>query len=718
MIKKLTYKLSKLGIACFIMLSLLIPVYAVDSQESIDAFTAQMTKVENLDFSKVDKLEDVREVVVYARHLYDSLSQADQETIDEAKTTALAEAEAKVLNLWIEELLPFDSFADSGMAWVIDEQYESLVDKLDEATVESLVPQYEKLEEFYENVVPKLQAQKRNDYAKAMEVEKIINNMQVLKLSDKKEAEAARKAYDQLTGLQKAYVTNYELLKEAENNIAKWENKALPHTAPKNIVYSGTRSSTYGPGTPWLSVKQWESVINDMKTYFPNSESTMVWIIGSLSGSGVNLEFARPSWLTDEWLAEESYRSLDNIKFSEPTREGHEPHETYFDAFDKLGVKVYLQVESGYSDMRTLMDIIMKEYGHHECIAGFGVDVEWYWGVSEDAGLPVTDDLAELWDTHLKSIDKDYRMFLKHYNTNFLPATYRSDILFVNDSQSFGSMNGDALGQYDENIDDVLGFIPEFKCFADTFAPNDVIYQIGYKPDRMWYYTLNDSVIQSLGEKLAEVTDQNCGIAWVDFTLKDNLTFPQLVDNTKKLSNIKELVGYFRNGGSNMVGKRFANDEATLRDALFVKRVNELIEGLSTKEQRELWAMFTSDNDKKALTGFSDAQAKAIDIRIAHLPEVLREKDVETVKKLEADFNKLSLEEKEKVTGKIPDISDLIKPDQPIVDDKEEPTTPPTQNPIDKTPETGDTTSIVMMSMMTMASLVAAGYIYLNKKEY
>ena len=148
--KKLTYKLSKLGIACFIMLSLLIPVYAVDSQESIDAFTDQMTKVENLDFSNVKKLSDVREVVVYARHLYDSLSQADQETIDEAKTTALAEAEAKVLNLWIEELLPFDSFADSGMAWVIDEQYESLVDKLDEATVESLVPQYEKLEEFYE----------------------------------------------------------------------------------------------------------------------------------------------------------------------------------------------------------------------------------------------------------------------------------------------------------------------------------------------------------------------------------------------------------------------------------------------------------------------------------------------------------------------------------------------------------------------------------------
>ncbi len=53
----------------------------------------------------------------------------------------------------------------------------------------------------------------------------------------------------------------------------------------------------------------------------------------------------------------------------------------------------------------------------------------------------------------------------------------------------------------------------------------------------------------------------------------------------------------------------------------------------------------------------------------------------------------------------------------PVIDGEKEPTTPPTQTPADKTPETSDATSTVMVTMMTMASLVAAGYIYLNKKE-
>ena len=723
-LRKLTYKLSKICIACLIVFTLFVPVYALDNQNAVDAFTVQMETVKKLNFNQVTALSIVREPVVYARYLYERLSKDDKSSIDEDVMKELTIAEAKVLDLWIQELMPFDSFADSGMSWVIDEQYEGLSETLSESELAQYVPHYEKLEEFYEKVVPTLQAKKRNDYAKAMEVEKIINEMQVLKLSDKPEAQSARKAYDTLTDDQKAFVTNYELLKKAENNIAKWENKDLPHKAPQNIIYSGTRSSNYGPGTPWLSTEQWGSVIKDMKTYFPNSESTMVWIIGSLSGSGVNLEFSRPDWLTEEWLAEKPYRSLDNIKFSEPTREGHEAHETYFDYFDKLGVKVYLQVESGYSDMRTLMDIVMKEYGHHQCIAGFGVDVEWYWGVSEDSGLPVTDELAKLWDEHLKSLNTEYRMFLKHYNANYLPETYRSDIIFVNDSQSFGSINGDALGQYDENLDDVLGFVPEFKNFADTFAPNDVIYQIGYKPDRMWYYTLEDSIIQSLGEKLAEVTSQNCGIAWVDFTLKDNLTFPQLVDDTKKLSNLKELIGYFRPAGSNMVGKRFNAGEATYSDAMFVKRLNTMIESLTTKEQEDLWALFTSDKDQQSLTMFKQAQAKSIDLRIQNLPQTLREKDVVTVQEIEADYNKLTAEQKALVGEKIPDISHLIKQEEPGSKPQEPDSKPskednniekPTDTNLNHPVNTEDSNNIVYFS--TMLIVTACG-IYLLKRKH
>lgn len=74
---------------------------------------------------------------------------------------------------------------------------------------------------------------------------------------------------------------------------------------------------------------------------------------------------------------------------------------------------------------------------------GIGVDVEWYHGVTEDSGLPVSDALAEKWDKHIKEINPEYRLFLKHYISLLPSPTYRSDILFVNDSQGFGSPVGE-----------------------------------------------------------------------------------------------------------------------------------------------------------------------------------------------------------------------------------------------------------------------------------
>lgn len=604
-LKKKNGRLLMAGVGCLTGVAVFTPVYAQDA-ENLTAFQEQMGIVSQLDFSS-EELSDLREPVTYARHLYNQLSEEEAAEVSEEDSRLLAVDEAKVLDLWITNLMPLDSFADSGMLWVIDEQYEAISEELEAygETISDYVPHYADVEEFYENGAPKLQEKKREDYGAAMEVEELIAQIQ-----DSEGADEARAAYDKLTGDQKSFVTNYEILKEAENDLAAEAGQELPHTNPENIIYSGTRSSVYGPGTPWLSTEEWGSAIDDMKSYFPNSESTMVWIIGSLHDDGANLEFEKPEWLTEEWLNEKDYRSLKNITFAEPDKEGHEPHEAYLDYFDEHGVKVYLQVEAGFSDMRTLMDIVMEMYGGHECVAGFGVDVEWYWGVEEDSGLAITDALAKQWDEHLKEINGDYRLFLKHYNTNYLPPTYRSDIIFVNDSQSFGSMNGDALGEYDENLDDVLGFIPEFKVFADTFAPNDVIYQIGYKPDRMWYYTLEDPVIQSLGEKLAEATSQNCGIVWVDFTLKDPLTFPQLLTEEEKLASIKELISYFKDGGSNMVGIRFAADEETGRDKLFVKRVETLINDLNEEEQDTLWDMF-AEEEQEAVEGYRAALEKA-----------------------------------------------------------------------------------------------------------
>ena len=629
-----------------------IEVHAADVDAEL--VMEKIQALQELDFSDPDQdLSEVREPVVYARHLYSKLE--DPSVIPEDMVRILEEAEGKVLNLWIQELMPLDSFMDSGMMWTVDEQYSALTEELGETEAAELVPNYQAVDEFYQTVVPQLEEKKRTDYAAAMSVQEQNDQMQVLDLRDQPEAEAARNAYESLTDDQKAYVTNYPLLKKAETQNAEWEGSEVPDFAPKNIVYSGSRSSSYGVGTPWLSADQWGEVASDMQGYFPDSQSTMVWIIGSLKDDGVHLEFDRPDWLTEEWLAEKPYRSLDNIAFGEPDVEGHASHEDYFDYFDEKGIRVYLQVEPGFSDVKTLMDILMEEYGSHPCIAGFGVDVEWYWGVEEDSGLPVTDALAEDWDTHLKEWNPDYRLFLKHYNADYLPPTYRSDILFVDDSQSFGSMNGDALGQYDENLDDVLGFIPEFREFAKTFAGNEVLYQIGYGPDRMWYYTLDEPVIQSLGERLAEVTDQNCGIIWVDFSLKDPMTFPELMSREEQLDALKELIGYFRNADSDMVGKRFAAGEATYTDAMFVKRINQLVDELSEEDRTSLRSSFVTEEEKEALAGYEDVQAKAIDIRIAALPDPLREKDEPIVQEIRNDYDRLTEAQKAQVTRSIPD---------------------------------------------------------------
>ncbi len=264
-------------------------------------------------------------------------------------------------------------------------------------------------------------------------------------------------------------------------------------------------------------------------------------------------------------------------------------HEEYLNYFDQNGIQVYLQVEPGFADVETLIDLILDQYGHHPCVVGVGVDVEWYHGITEDSGLPVSDALAEKWDMHIKGINPEYRLFLKHYNIRYLPPTYRSDILFVNDSQGFGSAVGDVLGVYDENLDDVLGFIPEFKRFADAFPDNDVLYQIGYASDATWYYTMGDPVVLSLGQRLAEVTKQNCGIIWVDFTIKDPMTFPWLMTSEERVKAVNTLLRNL-NPKSGLVGKRLAgisSDAAVPRDFIFIQMVREIVDGL-TEEERDM----------------------------------------------------------------------------------------------------------------------------------
>lgn len=517
------------------------------------------------------EISEYREPVVLVRAQFDSLTEEDQALLEENGTLQqLLMAEARVLNLWIRDT-PLDAVEDGGITWLMEESYDELAEALGEEAVQNLVPLYESKFLAYEDLVPQFQEEKRNNLEAGRRVDEAILSM------DKNNAEEVKQVaemYDALTEMQQAYVEHYNILREAQS---------LPDSSLQRVAYAGARSSAYGLGSRWFTREEWGSVAEQMQAWYPSAKPTMIWIVGSLSGMGCNLEFI-PDESVDTEALEKQY-----IYFSESERMNHLSHEEYLSYFDQNGIQVYLQVEPGFADVETLIDLILDQYGHHPCVAGVGVDVEWYHGITEDSGLPISDALAEKWDRHIKEINPEYRLFLKHYNIRYLPPAYRSDILFVNDSQGFGSAVGDVLGVYDENLDDVLGFIPEFKRFADAFPENEVLYQIGYASDATWYYTMGDPVVLSLGRRLAEVTKQNCGIIWVDFTIKDPMTFPWLMTQEERVKAVNTLLRYL-NPESGLVGTRLSgvsSDAAVPRDFIFVQKVREIVDGL-TEEERDM----------------------------------------------------------------------------------------------------------------------------------
>jgi len=265
--------------------------------------------------------------------------------------------------------------------------------------------------------------------------------------------------------------------------------------ARPNVVYAGMRSSSYGI-RPFPGPGQWQSAADSMVSWFPGSQPCAVWIVGTMH---------RPDSCFLQFP--DNGVSCTNTAFDTTDR-----HEPYLDWFDSCGVKVFLQVEPGSADVITLMDAVMRQYGHHQCVVGFGVDVEWFReSECKGWGVPVTDRQAEQWESHLKHYNDRYRLFLKHWDRKWMPETYRGDIIFITDSQilkNFRAMH------------------KEFTLYwADYFKPNMVGFQIGYGSDRKWWGTL-DVPPRDIGVATANSIEQQCCVFWVDFTLRE--VFPHI----------------------------------------------------------------------------------------------------------------------------------------------------------------------------------------------
>ncbi len=191
-----------------------------------------------------------------------------------------------------------------------------------------------------------------------------------------------------------------------------------------------------------------------------------------------------------------------NVSFEKTDR-----FEPYLSHFDQAGVKVFLQVESGDANVERLIKIILKRYKHHPSVVGFGLDVEWYKNKPNTKyaeGKRVSNKKAKLWEKTVKSVNPNYRLFLKHWEAPKMPSKYRGDLIFVDDSQQFASLND---------------LVAEFTQWIDAFPNNTVFFQYGYRADKKWWNKLKNPPID-IAQALLKV-DDSAGMFWVDFTLKD-----------------------------------------------------------------------------------------------------------------------------------------------------------------------------------------------------
>mgnify|MGYP001055836706 CR=1 FL=1 len=261
---------------------------------------------------------------------------------------------------------------------------------------------------------------------------------------------------------------------------------------PGKVIFAGVRSSNYGI-KPFPEPPAWEIAIKTMTGYFEGSTPCAIWIVGELS---------RPK---DCHL----FFPGDGKEYPQIQFDPVDKHEAFLSAFDKAGIKVFLQVEPAHADMNILIDLVLSRYKHHPCVIGFGVDVEWHREADNPQwGVKVDDALAQQWEAKVKSYNPKYRLFLKHWDNRWMPPKYRGEIVFVDDSQELKDL--DAM---------VTEFVSDW---ANFFYPNMVMFQIGYRSDRPWWSKMNHPP-QTIGDALRIRIKQEIGIIWVDFTLREVL---------------------------------------------------------------------------------------------------------------------------------------------------------------------------------------------------
>jgi hypothetical protein len=272
---------------------------------------------------------------------------------------------------------------------------------------------------------------------------------------------------------------------------------SLASTASPPFVagFRASRILSNYPNRQFPSPDYWLSAGQRMAQKFSGATPAGIWIVSLYQDNGVTqLNFPGNG---------SSYPYIQFISTDQ--------NDMYLSRFDSAGFSIWLQVEPGAASMDTLITLVLERYRQHSCIKGFGVDVEWFYANTNSSGRKVTDAEALAWEAKVKSFNPSYSLFLKHYATSWMPPSYRGDILFVDDSQQFPSLNS---------------MVSEFKGWASKFSPNNVAFQFGYKIDTTWWKQYADPPL-TIGNALRSAVPNCAGLFWVDFTI--TTVFPPTV---------------------------------------------------------------------------------------------------------------------------------------------------------------------------------------------
>ena len=276
------------------------------------------------------------------------------------------------------------------------------------------------------------------------------------------------------------------------NSKPKEDDKFEPDEG--KIEWAGFRFSEGGVKDNYGKIPDgdsWVEFVKKMKSHFnDDAKPTVVVIVSQNSDDTINM-FGFP--------APKGYSETKYIKYDDKDK-----FEKILTKFDEVGFNVWLQVEPGDNDLIELAEIVFKQYGHHTCVKGFGIDLEWWYRSDDGKGSKLSDKDAKKIVEYVRSINKEYTVFAKHWEIDYMPQTYRDGMIFVDDSQDFETMS---------NVKS------EFKDWAKAFEDNPVFFQIGYEADEhLWV----KSPVDFAKTIINEVTKYNkhVGILWVDFTMK------------------------------------------------------------------------------------------------------------------------------------------------------------------------------------------------------